>query len=42
MHLIIVGGGIGGLTMALAAHHYGIQCDVYESVTRNKTCWCGN
>lgn len=36
MHLIIVGGGIGGLTMALAAHHYGITCDVYESVTEIK------
>lgn len=36
MHLIIVGGGIGGLTMALAAHHVGITCDVYESVPEIK------
>ena len=36
MHLIIVGGGIGGLTMALAAHKMGMTCDVYESVSEIK------
>ena len=36
MHLTIIGAGIGGLTMALAAHHEGISCDVYESVPEIK------
>jgi len=36
MHLTIIGAGIGGLTMALAAHHHGISCDVYESVSEIK------
>ena len=31
MHAIIVGGGIGGLTLALALHKAGISCKVYES-----------
>jgi 2-polyprenyl-6-methoxyphenol hydroxylase-like FAD-dependent oxidoreductase len=36
MHITIIGAGIGGLTMALAAHHSGISCDVYESVPEIK------
>lgn len=32
MHLIIVGAGIGGLTLALAAKEAGFSCDVYEAV----------
>jgi 2-polyprenyl-6-methoxyphenol hydroxylase-like FAD-dependent oxidoreductase len=31
MHVIIVGGGIGGLTLALMLHERGIACDVYEA-----------
>ncbi len=31
MHAIIVGGGIGGLTLALALHKAGISCKVYAS-----------
>src|SRR3982074_588051 len=30
MKVIIVGGGIGGLTTALMLHARGIDCDVYE------------
>jgi 5-methylphenazine-1-carboxylate 1-monooxygenase len=36
MQLTIIGAGIGGLTMALAAHHAGISCNVYESVPEIK------
>ena len=31
MDIAIVGGGIGGLTLALALHQHGIPCRVYES-----------
>jgi len=31
MQVVIVGGGIGGLTLALALHARGIKCDVYEA-----------
>jgi 2-polyprenyl-6-methoxyphenol hydroxylase-like FAD-dependent oxidoreductase len=31
MEIAIVGGGIGGLTLALALHQHGIPCRVYES-----------
>ena len=32
MHVLIVGGGIGGLATALALHHVGIRCSVFEQV----------
>ncbi|HCP78976.1 MAG TPA: flavin-dependent oxidoreductase, partial [Pusillimonas sp.] len=32
MKVIIVGAGIGGLTTALALHHQGIDCEIYEKV----------
>lgn len=32
MRIAIVGGGIGGLSLALSLHRVGIACDVYESV----------
>ena len=32
MKIVIVGGGIGGLGLALALHARGLPCDVYESV----------
>ncbi len=28
--IVIVGGGIGGLTTALALAHHGVECEVYE------------
>jgi 2-polyprenyl-6-methoxyphenol hydroxylase-like FAD-dependent oxidoreductase len=31
MRVIIVGGGVGGLALALMLHKRGIQCDVYEA-----------
>ncbi|MDO8769002.1 MAG: flavin-dependent oxidoreductase [Burkholderiaceae bacterium] len=30
--IAVVGGGIAGLSFALALHQHGLQCDVYESV----------
>jgi 5-methylphenazine-1-carboxylate 1-monooxygenase len=30
MKVIIVGGGIGGLTTALMLHARGIDCEIYE------------
>jgi 2-polyprenyl-6-methoxyphenol hydroxylase-like FAD-dependent oxidoreductase len=30
MHVIIVGGGIGGLVTALSLHAIGIKCEIYE------------
>jgi 2-polyprenyl-6-methoxyphenol hydroxylase-like FAD-dependent oxidoreductase len=32
MKIAVIGGGIGGLGLALALHRHGIACDVYESV----------
>ena len=32
MHVIIVGGGISGLSLALSLHQIGIACRVYEAV----------
>ena len=32
MHVLIVGGGIGGLATALALHDVGIRCSVFEQV----------
>ena len=34
MKIAIVGGGIGGLSLALALHRQGLASDVYESVSR--------
>jgi 5-methylphenazine-1-carboxylate 1-monooxygenase len=31
MKVVVVGGGIGGLALALSLHRRGIDCDVYES-----------
>lgn len=36
MDVIIIGGGIGGLTTALALHNAGIACRVYESASEVK------
>jgi 5-methylphenazine-1-carboxylate 1-monooxygenase len=36
MDIAIVGGGIGGLTLALALHQRGIPCRVYESAPEVK------
>ena len=33
--MIIVGGGIGGLTLALKLHHAGIACRIYEAAPRS-------
>ena len=32
MHVLIVGGGIGGLATALSLHDVGIRCTVFEQV----------
>ena len=32
MHVLIVGGGIGGLATALSLHAVGIDCTVFEQV----------
>ena len=32
MKIAIVGGGIGGLALALSLHRHGLECDVYEAV----------
>ncbi|MGK8209360.1 flavin-dependent oxidoreductase [Burkholderia cenocepacia] len=34
--VIVVGGGIGGLTLALALHEKGVRCRVFEAVPRLK------
>jgi 2-polyprenyl-6-methoxyphenol hydroxylase-like FAD-dependent oxidoreductase len=34
MHVVIVGGGIGGLTLALMLKERGIGCDVYEAASK--------
>jgi len=36
MHLAIVGGGIGGLTLALSLHQVGISCRAYEAAPELK------
>jgi len=35
-HVLIAGGGIGGLAMALTLHQIGVSCTVYESVSALK------
>lgn len=32
MKVVVIGGGIGGLTLALALHKVGVECRVYEAV----------
>ena len=32
MHVIIIGGGIAGLSQALSLHQIGVPCRVYEAV----------
>ncbi len=34
MHVIIVGGGISGLSLALSLHQIGVPCRVYDAVSR--------
>ncbi|HEY7140553.1 MAG TPA: FAD-dependent monooxygenase, partial [Methylomirabilota bacterium] len=41
MDIAIVGGGIGGLTLALALHQRGLPCRVYESVPEVKALGVG-
>ena len=41
MKVIIIGGGIGGLSPALALHQRGIPCQVYESVPEIKALGVG-
>lgn len=36
MNVIIAGGGIGGLTLALCLDHAGIECEVYEAAPEFK------
>ncbi|MDP3606108.1 MAG: NAD(P)-binding protein, partial [Polaromonas sp.] len=36
MKISIVGGGIGGLSLALALHQRGLACEVYETVPEVK------
>jgi 5-methylphenazine-1-carboxylate 1-monooxygenase len=36
MTIAIIGGGIGGLSLALALHQHGLACDVYETVPEVK------
>ena len=36
MTIAIIGGGIGGLSLALALHQRGLPCDVYETVSEVK------
>ncbi len=36
MEVAVIGGGIGGLTLALYLHRHGIPCRVYEAVTEFK------
>ena len=32
-HVLIAGGGIGGLTLALSLHQLGVRCTVFEAAT---------
>ena len=41
MDVIIVGGGIGGLTLALYLHRAGISCRVYEAAPELKAVGVG-
>ena len=41
MEVLIVGGGIGGLTLALELHAKGISCRVYESAPEIKAVGVG-
>jgi 2-polyprenyl-6-methoxyphenol hydroxylase-like FAD-dependent oxidoreductase len=36
MTVLIAGGGIGGLTLALSLHQIGIPCRIFESVSALK------
>jgi 2-polyprenyl-6-methoxyphenol hydroxylase-like FAD-dependent oxidoreductase len=36
MTVLIAGGGIGGLTLALSLHQIGVDCRVFESVAELK------
>ena len=31
MKIAVIGGGIGGLALALSLHRHGLECDVYEA-----------
>jgi 5-methylphenazine-1-carboxylate 1-monooxygenase len=39
--ILIIGGGIGGLTLALELHRHGIACEVYESAPQIKAVGVG-
>jgi 2-polyprenyl-6-methoxyphenol hydroxylase-like FAD-dependent oxidoreductase len=41
MGIIIIGGGIGGLSLALALHQVGISCRVFEAVAEAKSLGVG-
>lgn len=41
MAVLIIGGGIGGLTLALSLHQAGIACRVFESVTEPRALGVG-
>jgi 2-polyprenyl-6-methoxyphenol hydroxylase-like FAD-dependent oxidoreductase len=35
MHVVIIGAGIGGLTLGLMLHRAGISCRIYEATPRS-------